>query len=136
MKGLNVADYDNIIRLPHHVSSKHMHMTRADRAAQFAPFAALSGYGDEIDETARLTDHKIELSDDEKELLDVKLRMLNDGLCKNAAITYFIPDGRKSGGCYRTETGVISRIDEFERIVIMQNGVKIRIDDILTLELK
>ena len=113
-----------------------MQMPRADRAAQFAPFAALSGYGDELDETARLTDHKIELSEDEKELLDSRLRMLNNGLCKSAAITYFVPDGRKSGGCYRTESGDVRQIDEFECTVIMQSGVKIRIDDILTIELK
>lgn len=136
MKSITPADYGGIIRLPHHTSEKHMQMTRADRAAQFAPFAALSGYGDEIDETARLTDGRIELSEDEKELLDGKLRMLGDGICSEAAITYFVPDSRKAGGCYRTEAGEVRRIDELERTVIMRSGVKIHIDDILSIVLK
>ena len=103
------ADYEDIIHLPHHVSSVHPHMPVSDRAAQFAPFAALTGYGDVIKETARQTDAKPELSEDEKEILDYKIQLACglSGEKPGVRITYFVPDEKKSGGAYHTAEGRI-----------------------------
>lgn len=112
--------YDDMLDLPHHQSSTRPHMSMANRAAQFSPFAALTGYEDEVMETARLTDEKIELSDTEKERLDWKLRFLSDHLDERptVSITHFVPDMKKAGGAYRTDTGVVKRIDAIEQRVI------------------
>ena len=100
-------NYDDIINLPHHVSERHPHMPVSDRAAQFAPFAALTGYGDVIRETARLTEARPELSEDERAEMDQTLRAVLNTQGKNAEIvvTYFAPDARKSGGAYRRAAG-------------------------------
>ena len=94
--------YDDIINLPHHVSSKRPQMPILERAAQFLPFSALTGYEDAVKETARLTDTRIELEESEKDLLNTKLHVLLDNLATEpkVKITYFLPDGRKSGGKY------------------------------------
>lgn len=105
--------YDDIINLPHHVSTKHPHMSIYDRAAQFAPFAALTGYGDAIDETARLTDRQYELDNDELANLELKLNQLQYMIDKKPriSVTYFEADERKAGGKYITVTGNLDRID-------------------------
>ena len=104
MKGK--TNYEDIINLPHHISSKRPQMSMLDRAAQFSPFAALTGYDDAIHETGRLTDEKIDLSEEEKEALDRKQQILMERLCDHPAltVTYFVPDPKKSGGAYVTKT--------------------------------
>lgn len=127
--------YKDIIDLPHKQSSKRPHMSLSDRAAQFAPFAALTGYDDAIVETGRLTDKKIELSEEALDLLNVKYQILLAHLADNAEIilTYFVPDKNKSGGVYVEKHGVVKRLDTFERQLILCDGTKILMDDILTI---
>lgn len=127
--------YKDIIDLPHKQSSKRPHMSLSDRAAQFAPFSALTGYDDAIVETGRLTDKKIELSEEALDLLNVKYQILLAHLADNAEIilTYFVPDKNKSGGAYVEKQGVVKRLDTFERQLILCDGTKILMDDILTI---
>lgn len=127
--------YKDIIDLPHKQSSKRPRMSLSDRAAQFAPFAALTGYDDAIVETGRLTDKKIELSEEALDLLNVKYQILLAHLADNAEIilTYFVPDKNKSGGAYVEKHGVVKRLDTFERQLILCDGTKILMDDILTI---
>ena len=115
-------NYDDIIDLPHHVSDRHPHMSVSDRAAQFAPFAALTGYGDVIKETARLTEARPELSEDEKAEMDQTLRAVLNTQRENVQIvvTYFVPDARKSGGVYRKAAGKLRRVDEAEDTLILE----------------
>ena len=124
--------YDDIIHLPHHVSTAHPPMPAADRAAQFSPFAALAGHEAAIRETARLTDERAELDENAKAVLDEKLRMIQEMLPAHPEITvtYFQPDAKKSGGAYVTATDRVKKIDEYENIVLLQDGTKIPIDDI------
>ena len=128
--------YDDIIHLPHPTSLKHPRMSRLDRAAQFSPFRALSGYEDAIHETARLTNRKIELDEHEKAALDERLRLLADAVGEGpeAAITYFLPDKKKSGGEYITAAGRVKKIDANEQAIIMMDKTRIPIDDILDVE--
>ena len=125
--------YEDIIHLPHHQSKTRPHMSIHDRAAQFSPFSALTGYEDAVKETARLTDQKIELSEETKSVLSAKLNLIQDSIEKRPeiAITYFQADEKKSGGEYVTEIGVVKRIDTYQRVVVMQSKVKIPIDDIV-----
>lgn len=128
--------YEDIINLPRHVSPTRPQMPIANRAAQFCPFAALTGYDAAVRETARLTDEKIELSESAISELDTRLRLLADllGDEPEAQITYFLPDKTKSGGKYVTATGRVRKIDDFERLVIMESGEKIPVSDINSIE--
>lgn len=128
--------YDDIINLPRHRSLKHPHMPLADRAAQFSPFAALTGHGDAVKETARLTETKMELNEEAKANLNARLLFLSENIKEwpEVSITFFIPDNRKSGGAYNTRTGAIKRIDEYEQTVVMEDETVIQIDDIVTME--
>ena len=130
--------YDDIIDLPHHQSSSRKKMSMHDRAAQFSPFAALTGYGSAIDETARLTDEKKELYDDKKECINNALRTLieNSDERPGVSVTYFIPDEIKSGGEYINIKGNFRRYDFYENIVIMCDGTRIPVDDISEIEIK
>lgn len=130
--------YNDIIKLPHHVSSKHPQMSRQSRAAQFAPFAALTGLDDEMDETARLTDRKIELDDSVKEEISrVLYHILNNPQSEHSAIiTYFVSDGRKDGGAYITSSINIKKIDEYRRVLIASDRKEIPFDDIFSLKIK
>ena len=125
--------YDDIIHLPHPTSARHPRMSMIDRAAQFSPFQALTGYGAAIQETARLTGEKVELTEDEKVVLDEKLRLLTD-TGNEAAFTYFQPDGKKSGGVYVTVLGAIKKLDPLEGRLVLADGATIPIDDILEIE--
>ena len=129
---MSQGKYDDIIGLPHHVSEKHAHMPVPDRAAQFAPFAALTGYGDRIDETARLTDERIELTESERERLDLRLQQLEAALSDEPAvqIIYFRQDPLKSGGEYLTAVGRVRRLDRLRGTVTMDNGTEIEFEDI------
>lgn len=125
--------YDDIINLPHHRSKTHPHMALIDRAAQFAPFAALTGYGDAIDETARLTDGRPELS--EQQLAELNERLLQIMAKPDTAvcITYFVPDERKAGGRYEQTEGTIKKIDETAKAIVMDGGERISIENIVEL---
>lgn len=127
--------YNDIIDLPHHVSTTHSHMSMHDRAAQFMPFRALTGYEDAVQETARLTDEKIELTEDQKALLDVELQKLADKISSQplVSVTYFQPDKRKTGGSYITTTGQLKKIDDFNGTLIFLGGERILVNDILSI---
>lgn len=128
--------YDDIIGLPHHVSATRPRMSLENRAAQFTPFKALTGYDDAIDETARLTDERIELAEGAIADLDMKLAILADMMDSHPkiAVTHFRPDEKKKGGAYVTVTGAVKKIDDVERVIILINGDRIAIADILELE--
>lgn len=128
--------YDDIINLPHHTSTKHPRMSSIDRAAQFSPFSALSGHEAAIKETARLTDRRVELDEDEMAELDARLRLVAEHLAERpqVSITHFRADEKKAGGAYVTTTGAVKRIDDIQRAVIMVGGAQISIDDIYEVE--
>jgi len=128
--------YSDIINLPHHVSATRPQMSMIDRAAQFSPFAALTGYDAAIKETGRLTDEKVEMDEDTKAALDIKQAYLMEIIDEQPEITvtYFLPDTKKSGGAYVTMTGNLKRFDEYERLLILTNGKKIPMDDIANID--
>ena len=128
--------YDEIMGLPHHVSKTRPQMPMSDRAAQFASFAALTGYDSAIKETERLTDKKIELDEEALTILNMRYRLLVDTLDEEpeVEITYFKPDERKAGGAYLTITGVVKKINDFERLITMKDGTKIPMDDIIAID--
>ena len=127
-----MSKYDDIIDLPR-PKSKHEPMPMSDRAAQFSPFAALTGYGDAIDETARLTDARIELSEEERAELDYRQQYLSTLDSPTVTVTYFVSDERKTGGAYVTHTGTLKRIDEIERTMVFNDGVRIPIVEIISI---
>ena len=128
--------YDEIINLHHHVSKTRPQMPMSDRAAQFAPFAALTGYESAIKETGRLTDEKIEMDEEALNILNMKFQILVDSLDDEPEVTftYFKPDERKAGGAYLEVIGTVKKVDDFERLIVMQNGTKMPMDDILNIE--
>ena len=130
--------YDDIINLPHHTSSKHPRMTRSARAAQFAPFAALTGLDDEMEETARLTDKKIILDEEQKQIINRELLFIKNNPQKDipVIITFFKSDGRKEGGAYIEKEVRIKKIDEINRKLILSDYSEIEIDDLFSVRLK
>ena len=124
--------YDDIIHLPHHVSQNHPQMPLRDRAAQFAPFAALTGYEAVVGETARLTASKRELDAQEAEELNRQLAVVIEHLSERPEVTveYFVPDERKSGGAYVTVTGRVRHISVPEKTLVMEDGTVIGFEDI------
>lgn len=129
--------YDDIIDLPHHVSDTRPRMSRLDRAAQFSPFAALTGYGAAIKETARLTDERSELGEYELMELNAGIHMLMERIDEHpqVEITYFKPDERKDGGAYLTVKSRAKRLNEYERFILLEDGTEIPFDDIYKIEL-
>ena len=130
-----MSEYDDIIDLPR-PKSKHEPMPMSDRAAQFSPFAALTGYEDAIGETARLTDARVELGESAVEELERKLADAAAHISERPeiSVTYFVPDARKEGGAYMTRTGALKRIDELERALVFADGAKIAVGDIISVE--
>ena len=128
--------YDDMLNLPHPTSARHPRMSLSDRAAQFAPFAALSGHGTAIAETARLTERRIELDEDVKAALDFKQQMLMDRIDEHpdVSVTWFQPDGKKDGGRYVTTTGRLKRIDEVERVLVMEDKTTVPLDDVISID--
>ena len=128
--------YDEIMGLPHHISKTRPQMPMSDRAAQFAPFAALTGYDAAIKETGRLTDERIELDVEALSALDMKYQLLMEALdeAPEVTITYFQPDERKAGGKYITATGAVKKVDDFERRITMWDGIRIPMDDVLSID--
>jgi hypothetical protein len=130
-------DYKDIIDMPHHVSQSRPQMPMRNRAAQFAPFAALTGYEEAVSETARHTDNKAELCEDDAAELNEKIKLLGTRIAEEpyCEITYFVPDKRKSGGEYVTVSGNVRFIEEVTRQIVFCSGLRIPIDDILKISL-
>lgn len=131
-----MGNYDDIINLPHHESTKHPRMSALNRAAQFSPFAALTGHEAAISETARLTNTRLELDEYRKEELDECLQMIREhiSLEPEVAITYFVPDTQKEGGTYLQVIGIIKKLDDINHKIVMKNGTMIPINDIFEVE--
>lgn len=129
--------YDDIIHLPHPDSPKHPRMSLYDRAAQFSPFAALTGHGAAIAETGRLTDQRVELDEYEMVRVDAELQRIQELLPgrPTASITYFVPDERKDGGNYQTITGEVRRIDAISGTIQMADRRLIPIEDVFSIEI-
>lgn len=125
--------YEDIINLPHHVSKTRKPMSLYNRAAQFAPFAALTGYDDAIKETSRITEQRIELSEELKNMLNQKIKLISENikLQPKVSITYFVPDNKKSGGVYKTISGNVRRIDEIEKYLLFTNKLKVYFYDVI-----
>lgn len=128
--------YDDIIHLPHHVSARHPQMSLLDRAAQFSPFAALSGHDEAIKETERLTEEWIELDESRKEMLDERLQLMKEHLSGKPEITftYFKPDEKKSGGAYLTVRGKVKKIDEYTHQILLEDGTALIIEHLFSME--
>lgn len=128
--------YEDIIDLPHHVSKTRPHMAAIDRAAQFSPFAALTGYDAAIKETARLTDERVELDEYIKGALSDRLQIIAERIQEypEIAISYFQPDAEKNGGTYVTAISAAQKIDEYDRVILMTDGTAISIDEIISID--
>lgn len=128
--------YEDIIHLPHHVSATRPQMSIENRAAQFSPFAALTGHDSAIKETARITEKKIELSDNMIEKLNAKIQVLKDNIDvqPQISVTYFQRDVRKDGGEYVTAKGTVKKIDDYEQIIVFVDKSEIAIGDVLDIK--
>ena len=135
-KNSDIHRYDDIIQLPHYVSKTHPQMPVSDRAAQFAPFAALTGHDAAIREMARLTEEKVELDENAKMIIDEKLRFVQETLSDRpkVTVTYFKPDEKKAGGKYITVSGSVRKIDMYKRLIIMMDDISIPFEDIYDIE--
>ncbi len=125
--------YDDIINLPHHVSKKHPQMSLYMRSAQFAPFAALTGYEDAVKETAREVQERIEIDEELRSILDSKLQIIIENLKFNPeiSITYFVPDLKKDGGEYVTVSGIVKKIDMYNQLIYLVNNIQISTNEII-----
>lgn len=130
-------NYDDIINLPRHISDKHPHMSVHDRAAQFAPFAALTGHSEAVSETARYVDKKIDLGEDAIKDIQDALNYIQERISQSpqVTITYFVADGRKQGGRYITESTTVKEINDLEQLIYLDNGVRIKYDNIYEINL-
>ena len=128
--------YDDIIDLPHHQSKVHPHMSLQDRAAQFAPFAALTGHEAAIQETQRLTDRQMQLDEDALEALDEKLELIREHLGTEAEVTFtcFIQDEKKEGGAYATCSGSVKKLDLYARTILLSDNTVISLDKIVDIQ--
>ena len=131
----NSEMYNDIINMPHHVSKKHPQMSLEARSAQFAPFSALTGYDDMIDETVRFTSERIEIDEELKYILDNKLKTIRENILNKPQVscTYFIPDSKKEGGKYVTVKGTVKKIDELKQAIILEDKTEIKITEITDL---
>ncbi len=129
--------YDDIINLPHYEPKYHPRMSKYKRSAQFAPFAALVGYDEQVKECSRLTDERLEIDDELKEKINYKLNKINELIKNNPVveITYFIPDVKKDGGKYITEKGNVKRIDYINRFIKFTDNKKIILDDVIDIKI-
>ena len=132
---ISKGKYDDIINMPHHISKKHPRMSLENRSAQFAPFAALTGYEDEVEETARLTDKRIEITDEIKSTINMRLQIIQEKINTKPKVTikYFIPDNKKEGGSYKTVTSNVLKIDQYKKLVVLKDNTKIFISDIINI---
>lgn len=136
MNDADIHKYDDIINLPHHVSSTRPHMSIEERAAQFSPFAALTGHEDAIKETARQTEREIILDENELEILDEKLKaILSDKSDnKNIKVVYYVPDENKNGGKYVECSGRVKKMDEYRHVLVMEDGTEISVGRIVDIQ--
>lgn len=136
MNDTDIHKYDDIINLPHHVSSTRPHMSIEERAAQFSPFAALTGHEDAIKETARQTEREIILDENELEILDEKLKaILSDKSDnKNIKVVYYVPDENKNGGKYVECSGRVKKMDEYRHVLVMEDGTEINVGRIADIQ--
>lgn len=132
----SIEKYLDIINMPHRVSRKHPQMSRYERAAQFAPFAALTGYEDIIKEEGRLTDNRVEINEEAKHILDMKMNILMNSIEKipHISITYFVPDERKSGGEYITIDENVKKIDILKQQIITEKGTMVPVEEIVDMQ--
>ena len=132
---ISKGKYDDIINMSHHISKKHPRMSLENRSAQFAPFAALTGYEDEVEETARITDKRIEITDEIKSKINMKLQIIQETIKTKPKVTikYFIPDNKKEGGSYKTVTSNVLKIDQYKKLVVLKDNTKIFISDIINI---
>lgn len=131
-----MGKYDDLLHLPHPVSRRHPPMSAMDRAAQFSPFSALTGYEAVIQEAGRLTGSRAELTEYSRDVLDQKQRLLLEAAPAHPEITvtYFVPDSRKQGGMYGTLRGNLKKIDLCRRVMVMLDGTEISLDDIADIQ--
>lgn len=131
-----IRNYDDIIDLPHHVSTTRPRMSNMDRAAQFSPFAAVVGYDAAVKETARLTDDRMELDENSKTILNEKLQMVLEHADTNPEIivTYFVQDPQKAGGSYVSTTGILKKVDAYEQVLVMRDGTRIPLTEVFDIE--
>ena len=134
MRNSHTDNYDDIINLPHHVSKKHPPMPLENRAAQFAPFAALTGYDDAIEETARETEEQALISEDVENVLDLMLNSIEEKKTE-ISVEYFQKDPKKSGGIYNVYTGKIKKVDRIRRLLVFEDGKVIEADDVVKIGL-
>lgn len=136
MNDADIHKYDDIINLPHHVSSTRPHMSIEERAAQFSPFAALTGHEDAIKETARQTEREIILDENELEILDEKLKaILSDKSDnKNIKVVYYVPDENKNGGKYVECSGRVKKMNEYRHVLVMEDGTEINVGRIADIQ--
>lgn len=129
-------EYDDIINMPHHVSKSHPQMSMMNRAAQFAPFAALTGHSAAIEETARLTDEQHELADEDSEALNQKMAYLRENINEHPTITitYFESDRKKAGGMYKSIEGQLKNIDDYNQSIVLKSGAVISLRSILDIQ--
>ena len=132
---ISKGKYDDIINMPHHISKKHPRRSLENRSAQFAPFAALTGYEDEVEETARITDKRIEITDEIKSTINMRLQIIQEKINTKPKVTikYFIPDNKKEGGSYKTVTSNVLKIDQYKKLVVLKDNTKIFISDIINI---
>lgn len=125
--------YDDIINLPHHISKKNPQMSLYARSAQFAPFAALTGYEEAVKETARETNERIDIEDELKSILDGKLQIILEQIKNHPeiSITYFIADSKKNGGEYVTVTGLVKKVDLYNQYIYLIDYTEIPINEII-----
>lgn len=132
----NSSRYEDMLELPHHISRERPQMAMEERAAQFSPFAALTGYGDAIRETGRLTERQLELEPDVKDRLNEKLRLLMElpSPRPEVSIVYFLPDEKKEGGSYVSVRGRVKKVDENSRQIVLENGGRIPLEAVMELD--
>ena len=135
---ISKGKYDDIINMPHHISKKHPRMSLENRSAQFAPFAALTGYEDEVEETARLTDKRIEITDEIKTEMNIKLKSIQEKIYTKpkVTITYFIPDSKKEGGSYKIVTSNVMKIDKYKQTIVLKDKTEIPINFITNINIE
>lgn len=126
--------YDDMLEMPHHVSGNHKQMPLLERAAQFAPFAALTGYEEMIQESMRVTSEKKEISESDQEVLDAKLKYLEMHPGQAISVTFFVKDKKKKGGRYISRVGVLKQIDPIQKVLILKDKTRIPMEDILDLD--
>lgn len=136
-KKVDIHNYDDIINMPRHVSKIHPHMNNENRAAQFAPFAALTGHKEAVNESERITEKRMILDENENEILDQKIQYIIENIHEQPFIkvTYFVKDLTKNGGSYVTIENSVKKINEYENSIIFIDGLIIKMQDIYNIEI-